>query len=312
MSEKILINEIYLSSDYLPSKLMFREKELQQFVNNLKNRINTLIIGPVGSGKTSLVRLGIEQIEEKIEFHYVDCAIYDTQYAVLREILPRTQLMMYKSVYELIKYLSTVVKQNKKKMVVCFDNFNRLKEPEIVKKIINLGVHVVMIGRVERDHMVLTENVITYIPSLLRLRNYSKGECLAILRDRAKKAITPSAHSDKILEIIAEKTHGNIARALGILKFLCLQAEVTEKNSLDEIDHEIFHNPVYLNNDEQMLLRIIENNKKVGSNKLYKEYASYAVIPKGKRCFSKYMWNIAALNMVKAFGRNSGRVYEIV
>jgi len=311
MSEKILINEIYLSIDYLPNKLVFREKELEQLVCNLKNGVSTLLIGPVGSGKTSIVRLASEQVKHQTEFYYVDCAIYDTQYSVLRELLPKTHLMIYKSVYELIKYLTKYLKQNKKRVIVCFDNFNRLKEPEIVKKMINMGVSVVLVGRIERNDSVLTENVISHIPSLIRLRNYSNQQALEILKDRARKAILSSAYSEQILQKIAEKTHGNIGRALGILKFLCLQAEVTRKDSLDEIKDEMFHNPVNLNGDEQVLLRIIENTNKVSSSELYKSYSCYVPTAKGKRCFRKYMRNLRSLNVVNAVGNNSGRVYEL-
>ncbi len=311
MNKKILLDEEYLSSDYLPTKLLFREKELEQLINNLRNNVNTLLVGPVGSGKTALIKLAIKAVQKEAETHYVDCAIYDTQYSVLREILPKTKFMMYKSVYELIKYLTNVLRESRHRMIVCFDNFHKLKEPEIVKKVMSLGVNVALVGSVMRNDLVLTENVISNVPSLVKLRNYSKEEALTIIKDRAKRAIVSNAYSDDVLELIADRTHGNITRALGILRFACIEAQMLGKEKIDSISDHLLHNPVNLSGDEQVLLRILENKKEIHSSELYKDYSNYVIIPKGKRCFRKYLQNLRSLNFVKALGNNSARVYQM-
>ncbi|MCP8309013.1 MAG: AAA family ATPase [archaeon] len=307
---KILVDERFLSSDYLPEKLVFRETEFNQLVSNIKNFINTLIIGPVGSGKTTLVKLVKEHLKKQIEIIYIDCAIYDTQYAVLREILPSSKLIVYKSVYELVKELADLV--SKKKFFICFDNFVRLKEQEMIRKAVSLGVNVILIGNIERDAAILNENILSNMPSFMKLKSYSIEKTLEIIRTRSEKALAQSTYTDDTLKQVAEKAKGNITRALGILKFAALQAQVEGKNSLDELDTKnMFDDPVDLNEDQETLLRILENKKNSSSGELFKTYQNAIRFPKGDRCFRKYMQKLCSLNLVRTIGRNSGRVYEL-
>ena len=170
--------------NYLPEKLTYRESEFSQLVNNVRNGVNTLIVGPVGSGKTTLVKLCAKEIRKEIELIHIDCNIYDTQYAVLREILPNSKLIVYKSVYELVKILADVLKR--RRLVICFDNFTRMKEPEIIRKVIGLGTTVVLVGAVEREAAELHENLISAFRSLIKRSEERRvgKECTSWCRSR--------------------------------------------------------------------------------------------------------------------------------
>ncbi|MEM4700390.1 MAG: hypothetical protein QXT74_05535 [Candidatus Nezhaarchaeales archaeon] len=89
----------------MPEKLLHREKEKVELTNNLKNFINTFIFGPCGSGKTTLVKHVIYNLKKKVIVAYVDCSIFQTTYSILKEILPRSEFILYRSNYELIKEL---------------------------------------------------------------------------------------------------------------------------------------------------------------------------------------------------------------
>ena len=118
MNSEIIVNATVLSRDYLPRQLLHRKKELQQLKDNIKNRVNTIMFGPVGSGKTTLVKRAIENLSTE-DIRYVDCTLYDTPFSVLRETLPSAKLVLQRSIYELIKRLAKKAKQKRLSMHAC-------------------------------------------------------------------------------------------------------------------------------------------------------------------------------------------------
>ena len=104
MVEKILINSELLEKKYLPKKLNYREKQFDQLYRNIQNNINTILIGPVGSGKTTLLQKIISDMKV-LDIRYVNCTVYDTQFSVLKEVIPSSKFVFVRSVYELIKRL---------------------------------------------------------------------------------------------------------------------------------------------------------------------------------------------------------------
>lgn len=104
-------------------KILHREKELSLLLRNLQNFINTFICGSCGSGKTALAKHAIRgfNASRKGCAVYIDCAIYQTTYSRLKEILPGSELIFYRSNYELIRgYLGYLGKYARKSMHAIF------------------------------------------------------------------------------------------------------------------------------------------------------------------------------------------------
>lgn len=84
------INLEVLSQTYLPERLLRRKlhikKEEAELVSNIKNYVNTFIQGPYGSGKMSLLKHAISDLPSDVKTMYVDCSLYQTTYAILKEI----------------------------------------------------------------------------------------------------------------------------------------------------------------------------------------------------------------------------------
>ncbi|MEM2212144.1 MAG: AAA family ATPase [Candidatus Nezhaarchaeales archaeon] len=110
----------------MPEKLLHREKEKADSSNNLKNFINTFICGLPGSGKATLVKHVIKNLNKKVIVTYIDCPVYQTAYSVLKEILPKSEFALCRSNYELIKELLKYARE--RRFAICFDNFEKLKE----------------------------------------------------------------------------------------------------------------------------------------------------------------------------------------
>jgi len=311
MGAQILLNPEVLSQSYLPEKLLHREKEKAELTINLKNFINTLICGPCGSGKTTLVKHVIRDLNKKVIVAYIDCAVYQTTYSVLKEILPRSEFILYRSNYELIKGLLRYAKESK--FAVCFDNFEKLKEKDLIARLMSLNICLILIMDEEENISLLSENIRTNIPSIIRLQPYTKEQSFDILKDRAEKALAKGTYSDAVIKKIAERIKGNIALGVNALKVAALKAESENKKEIEEADVQINNDcPLKLGQDEKVLLKILEERKSVPASRLYDLYVQSTRHPKGERSFRSYMESLCSKGLVKAIGEKRGRIYEFV
>ena len=309
MNSQILISQDVLSPSYLPEKLLYREKEKAELVKNLKNLVNTFIFGPYGSGKTTLAKLAIRELDKKLSIAYVDCSVYQTTYSVLKEIIPKSELILYRSNYELIKELARFAKGE---FIVCFDNFEKLKEKDLIARLMSLNLCVILISDEEENLSLLNESVRSNIPSRIRLRSYSVEQIFEILKSRAEKALARWSYSDALIKKIAEKSKGNLALGVNALKAAALRAE-NEGRKIKERDIEMGNTfRLKLSYDEKILLNILKECKSLPASRLYGFYVQNAKHAKGERSFRNYMENLCKKGFVRAVGEKRGRIYEVV
>jgi Cdc6-like AAA superfamily ATPase len=108
----------------------FRESDKAQALGYMKNGINTFVCGPNGTGKTLMAKSILEEVSDKMgQAVYVDCMLYQTTNAVLREILLSIgSVIASKSNYELTKRLRE--KTRKFKLYLFLDHFDGLKSSD--------------------------------------------------------------------------------------------------------------------------------------------------------------------------------------
>ena len=311
MNSQILINPEVLSQSYLPDKLLHRDKEKTELTNNLKNFVNTFVCGPCGSGKTTLVKNILRNLDKKVLAFYVDCSVYQTTYSVLKEIIPRSEFVLYRSNYELIKELLKYAKE--RRFIVCFDNFEKLKEKDLIGRLMSLNLCVVLISDEEENLSLLTESIRSNIASIIRLKPYATEQTFDILKDRAEKALAKWSYTDAVIKKIAEKINGNISLGINALKLAALKAESAGKKAIEETDIQIENDcPPKLSQDEKVLLRILEEWKSLPASRLFDFYLQNTRHPKGERSFRNYMESLCSKGLVKAIGEKRGRIYELV
>lgn len=310
MTTKILLHPECLSQSYLPEKLLHRETELQKLRACLDNSLNTFVYGEPRIGKTSLIKCATKDYKGKAT--YIDCSLYQTLNAVLREILSSvSSLMASRSNYDLLKRLKEKTKNSK--TTICLDHFDYLKEVDTINKLLGLGFTLVIVSDKQENYLRLDPFARSSVTNLADIPGYTLEQTITIVSDRAKEALKEWSYSDAIIEKVCEQSKGNIALAMNILKTAAITAENGNKNKIDETDIPESDCPqLELSQDERVLLKVLQEWKSLPSARLYAFYRERAKYPKEERSFRNYMRDLCAKGFVKAIGDKSGRFYEII
>ena len=314
MEPKIVVNAEILSPSFVPDVLVRREKELALVSAQARDGVNVFIHGPPGSGKTALLkRVCLESSSMARRVFYLDCSLYQTVNAILREILT-DRLVFSRSNYDLLKKLQEKTRQTR--ATVCLDHFDRVRESEIVTKLVGIGVSVIISGNNEDNLEELDLRTRSFISSMIGIEPYSVDDTVSILKARADQALAKFSFREATLRKIAEKTKGNVALALTILRACAILAEGQGKKTIEEVNvdetlrqHDC---PVKLNPDERALVGILEEWRTLPSNRLYQFYRLNAKYPKQERSYRKYMQKLREKGLVRAVGDRTARYYEIV
>jgi Cdc6-like AAA superfamily ATPase len=310
---KIAVNPEYLSTNWRPDRVLFRAAEESMLNKALDNEIKTIVIGPFGSGKTSLIKRARESYNRGSIGHavYVDCSIYQTTYSVLKEILPKSELVFYRSNYELIRELRRYASKNR--FTVIFDNFEKLKEKDLILKLMSLGLSVVLVTDSEDALWDLDIKIRSNIPNIIKLEPYTEEQTFEILKRRAEKALSEESYSDEVLREIASHVNGNLTLGINSLKAAAIQAESRGSPTIAESDIDIPSLDIPSNRtDEKVLFDIVKKEKTIKSKPLYDSYAGQVHSPKSMRAYRNYMHSLCSKGLVRAIGDKRGRVYEFV
>ena len=294
-------------------KLMHREAECRQLVSNLKNFVNTLVYGPHGSGKTALLRqVAQEANSSKIRALYIDCSLYQTANAVLREILIDRPVAS-RSNYDLLKKLMERARNTK--FVVCLDHIESMKQKEIVSQLMQAGICVILASETIECVSALGLTVKTSIGSMVELRPYTTEEAVDIVQERMAGGVGGIACLIETIVKIVQTTKGNMASILSILKVAALRAQNQKRESIQDSDLEGLlsaHDCAEgLNADERLILKILHEWKSLPASRLRDFYIEKCRYPKSERAFRNYMENLCSKGLVKALGEARGRSYEI-
>src|SRR5437867_9365474 len=187
MDTKVIINSEILNPVHVPDNLPFREKELALISRNVTNAINTFIYGPPGCGKTALAKtVSIQSSGASRRVAYIDCSLYQTVNSVLREILT-DKLVFSRSNYDLLKKLNEKTRVNK--ATVYLDHFDRTREPDIVGKLIGIGLSVIIVATNEDALDELDLRTRALVSSMIHLTDYSLEQAFTLLKARADLAL---------------------------------------------------------------------------------------------------------------------------
>lgn len=315
--KSILLDSKMLSHQYIPDKILHREREMNELSMCLKNSINAFVYGPSGSGKTVIIKKVIENFNEssKGKAVYIDCSLYQTTNAIFHEaLLFLNSIVSSKSNYELTKRLKAKIRNLDSPLIICLDHFEHLKEIETLNRILSLGISLIIIAETYDSYRKLDQTIKESITSLIEIPSYTTDQVFDILMERAEEALEKYTYSEDTIRKIAEAGSGNVTLALNLLKSQALKAEGEGKSSIDDVEFN-FENDCLndkLSDDEKTLIKILKEWKSLPGGRLFDFYREQARYPKGERSFRNYMQNLCLKGLVKNIGDKRGRIYEIV
>ncbi len=304
--ETIFRDEQVFNPNYVPDTLLFRDKETQSLVALLRPGLrggkphNTLIIGPPGTGKTSIVHHifdEVEEISDKMITVHINCKLSNTKFSVLSEIhkklfgfRPPETGVPYTRIYEKVM---THIERKDISMVVALDDIDFLFEQkyanDIMYDILRAYEHfprartgiIALLSKEDFKEVLATKLYSVFQPQEVVFAPYSMGEMYEILLTRAKMGFFPGVITPELVEYVAKLTvdQGDLRVGINLLSASGIIAESKAKRKIEKEDIDTAYEKksrfvilkekiVVLSLLERSLLKEIALNKNIRSGEL--------------------------------------------
>ncbi len=153
--DSVFIDKNKISPHYAPEKLLFRDSEIKNLslwlapaLKNAKPH-NVFIYGKVGTGKTTVVRHVVSQLEDfakqkslPLSTVYLNCRNYQTKYAILiycvQLFYPNQNFFGYSKSFVYDKFLK-YIQEKQLNFVITLDEIDKIKEKEVDDLIYSLS-----------------------------------------------------------------------------------------------------------------------------------------------------------------------------
>lgn len=264
----VFVNKNKISPHYIPEKLPFRDQQIRElsmwFSPVLKKQKphNIFIYGKVGTGKTSVVRHVVNQLnliadENKLSLNiiYLNCRNYQTKHAVLfycvQMFYPDKNFVGYSKSFIYDKFI-TFIKENNLNFIVILDELDKIKDKEIDDliytlsrsndeigveasvSIVGISNNLFFMSRLDaRTKSSLCEQEAVYPP-------YNAEELKEILNQRVSLAFKDDVVRDSAINAASAMAAKESGDARTALMLLLKAGEISDLNKLDEItDKEV-------------------------------------------------------------------------
>ncbi len=261
-------NRSVLSSDYVPTRLPFRDNQTNEIAEVLSPILhdskpsNLLLYGKTGTGKTAVVQYVLSELrssaktdKKNLIIAYVNTRNADTVYRTLAEFagfldLPEEARIPFTglSISEVMKRVFRQIKANQFHVIFVMDEIDHLVREEDGADILyqftrssdRLTPGFVTLVGISND-LQFKENLDPRVLSSLGEEElvfppYTVDELRQILTERAKAAFRPNVASSAAINIcaaMAGSEHGDARRAIDLLR---IAGEVAEREGLKQID----------------------------------------------------------------------------
>lgn len=348
--ETLIKNNRVFDPEYTPERFGFRDSQLNQLSLNLKpgikggTPVNTLILGPCGTGKTTSVKLVFEEVEKsssKVVPVYINCQFNSTPFQIFAQIYrkvighspPETGVSLTRVQNEIMKRL----KRENKSLVVALDDIDHLFYDKYANDILYdiLRAHEKYEGIRTGVFGILSENEFRFVlatkvntvfhPREVFFDPYSRSQTYKILDDRVKEGLADGVLSDELLNHITDITMeaGDLRVGIELVYRSVLEAEAdasrkVKKEHVDRAyaaDARIIHlkrilqklDPV-----EKTLLKILAENKgEMLSKELYEQFKDRTDHKLKK--FNAVVGKLEALRLIDApYVKKVGRTRRIM
>lgn len=319
MSQPILLDESLFDETFIPERLVSREGQIRELARCLapirsgKSAGNIFLYGPPGTGKTSVCRWILKEHFPKHSV-YVNCWNKRTTHKIMEEILLQMGQMVHgrESASDLIKKFEKLGR----KIVVCLDESDQMKEPDILYVLPRISCSVVLISNQTFPLSALDSRIKSgLLLHEVEFKAYSVDDIMKILKDRIDYGIRPGAIDNTLLSLVSRMCGGDARVALQTIKIAAREAESKDidRLTMDEVRSAIRCSRKYrlsylmgkLNDHQRIVYEILKHHGGIGSGELFREYRKSTKNPLVDRAYRNQMERMEELGLVKSEG--SGR-----
>lgn len=274
-----------------------------EIISCARKSLPTFVYGAHGRGKTTLVNAVAEEMNSKFgQAVYIDCSLYPTANAILREILISLgSIIASKSNYDLTKRLKEKIR--KARPTVFLDHFESIKKHDILDILSGLDLCVFIIANSLETYRMMPFNHKAKFANMVEIECFEDNQIEEIIKEKTDGKID----NDSIRTIIA-KCNGNLTFALSISKSIQVNKGRLESLELIDINDKPAKNR---EEDNKVILDILSEKDRLPSGKLYDLYCSKLEFHKSERSFRNLMQGLCNQGLVKSIGDKRGRSYEI-
>jgi len=230
-------------NEYLPKLLTARTSHVNKLVDCLlplqKNTkpLHAWIHGPSGSGKSSVVRKALGQLEEmRVRTVLVNCWTSQTFYTVLESIFQELKALVGEKREANYKFekLRRIAKDNP--LIIVLDEIDQMFLKERNATLYNLAMlgqaGIVCLSQTRESYVKLDSRVSSRLQSVFfDFQPYSQEQICMILQERAEQGLESDSWCEKDLENIANASNGDARIAIQTLRIAAYLAEKKRKAS---------------------------------------------------------------------------------
>jgi len=336
----IVTNTGPLTEEYLPSAFPGREAQLRELADclissgNAQRPRHVWAFGPPGSGKSSVVRRVLGQLEEqRVRTAYVNCWSAQTFYAVLETVLQEFRALVgeMRDVSFKFERLGRIAKEHH--LVIVLDECDQMFLKERNAAIYNLArmnhSGLVCLSQSRKAYLDLDPRVQSrLLPEVLEFPSYSVTDLIAILEARAERSLSAEAWCRKDLQIIARQSEGDARIAIQTLR---TAAYLAEKGRGGQIRPEDIREGLrsssalrqrYLlksmSEHHRLLFQLVKTSGSISTVELWRRYEGAArqhgLEPMARRTFNLYKQHLLSNRLLterQGRGKRNRRLLEI-
>ena len=329
-----------LSEEFLPETFPGRREQVGELRNCLPGAqvgqpAHVWVHGPPGSGKSSLVRSVVSQLEEQsVRTALVNCWSSKTFFSVLEAVLLELRALVGDQRDVAFKFDRLQRLARERSLVIVLDEVDQMFLKERDAALYNLSrldhAGLVCLSQTREAHLELDPRVRSRLqPRFLEFTPYSREELVAILEARASQSLVPESWCQADLEWIAGKSGGDARIAIQSLRTAVYLAEKgripqvrvkdIEEGLRRSDDLRKRYQLKALSEHHRLLFQIVKDAKRISTVEAWRKYLHLAkeqgLKPMKRRTFNHYKQYLVQNRLLQerqARGRNNRRILEVM
>lgn len=254
-TEAIITGSEVFSDRYKPTEFKFRQEQIEKLrfcLQNRRSKVNLFLYGPFGSGKSAVIRQGLDEIRK--DAVTVNCFECRTLQTVLEHVLAELRLSkglrsLKNGLLDLPKASTTHNKERLHRylkescLILVLEEIDRIVPKIREEMLYNLceleNITLIVTAQDRTALLELDERVRSRVNAVeVEFLPYTNEQIVEILRERAEHGLAEDSYDKEVLRTVAGMSSGNARAAIGILERLALLAESAGRNRITRQDVE--------------------------------------------------------------------------